>query len=352
MKLDNTYGNSCHSVALSTILKYYGYPFSEEMCFGLGGAYDFIASDMEFGFHKKYTIVSGNNENDFYNISGLFNFRLQIYQPLGEQELKSLIYEKISEGVPLIAKVSINQYMKEIHSSSTHRNEEALEIFRLINSSVGNHVTVVNNIGADKVSIIEPNIFEPVIISWKNFYRGMFPADKTVNHPARTLYTLKPEKTFAEIEKDMKHYITKAIRENMEIYLEGNGCWNGLHLIDKLYDILFNQDDANRRMVNAKIFRFFCDITTGGGFYRRLYANFLKEANKKYLQNADIAELATCYNRICKSWTGISKIISVNYKELNEEKLLLISEGIKRIAGMERETAEKLLERVGYGRIG
>lgn len=345
MYLDNTYGNNCRAVALSTVLKYYGYPLSEAMCFGLGGSYDFVCSDIEYGFNKSYTIVAGNSENDFFNISKLFDLDYKILQPSTEEEAKSIIYKEIIDKSPIIAKVTINKYISELPMSMTS-NREAMEIFKLIRSSAGNHVTVINNIGPKKISLCEPNIFEPNIVSWKKFNNAMCPKGKTLNHPARIIHLIKPKKQFEEIESNMNTLIKKAIKNNMKIYLNSNGKWGGIRAIEDLSEKIYCRSDERKMLINAKIFNFFCDIVTGGGFYRRLYANFLKEANKKYLMDDNIIEIAKEYNIISKKWSDISKEISSNYKDINEEGIEKISKDIKKMYEIERITCEKLFERV------
>lgn len=346
MKLDNTYGNNCRSVALSTVLNYYGYPFSEAMCFGLGGAYNFITSDIECGVNKSYTVVSGNMENDFFNISDLLDLDYQMLQPSSEKELKNIIFNFVQEKTPVIAKVSINKYLRELHSTATNYSKDALEIFKLINSSAGNHVTIVNNIGEHKVSLYEPNMFDSVIVSWKSFYKAMSPTNRTLNHPARTLHIIKPKHPFSQIEGNMEEYIVKAIKNNMEVYLNETGNWGGLKSIKMLPKTLCCIENSKKMMINAKIFRFFCDITTGGGFYRRLYANFLKEANKKYLHDDFLNDIAKSYNKISKQWSSLAKLITESYNQLDDNKVQKISNDIMDVYKQEKEAAERLIERM------
>lgn len=343
MELCNTVGNYCRSVALSTVLNYYHYPLSEAMCFGLGASFDFSTSEVKFGRFKQYRCISGNNENDFWFISDALELILDTIQPVTGQELKRTLCKLVNEGVPVIVQVAVDKYMMNLKASATNHIDENKKIFRLLGGSAGNHVTVVKNIGNDSILLMEPNIMSPVQIPWKSFETAANPHDCVIRPPANTVYYVRPSVTYENIIKRMPLIISNSIYENMYSYVISGNAWNGIEKLKSLNDFFFEKADEKTMHGNKILFRFFCDVVTGGGFYRRLYSRFLREANDKYLNDNKIREIAKSYNSLGREWSATAKFM---LRECPNDILNIeIRNKIKFLEKQEYEAAMKLLER-------
>ncbi|HAU86660.1 MAG TPA: hypothetical protein DCW90_14580 [Lachnospiraceae bacterium] len=347
MNITPTIGNNCRAVALSTVLSYYGYPFSEAFCFGVGEAFDFSSSDIHFGLNRNYKCFSGNNENDIYTLAGHLKLAIDVSQPKTKTETRKLIESYIKNDEPVIVRVAINKYMKYLSDSMTNNMEQMQSVFRIINGSAGNHVTVISNTGKDKVLLHEPNIMEPVIISWDCLLDAMNPKDVVVRHPGNTIFHLRPTLSYCAIQKHLSRIISNSIYNTMFRYLYGESDYFGIKQVENFQNFFFKETNQDTYSKNAVLFRFFCDIVSGGGFYRRLYGRFLKEANEQYIHDSEIGKLYSKYYKLSKKWSTVSKEIVQNTNVDAAGASKLYETTLVDIAKTERELAERLLQRSG-----
>lgn len=310
MELNCTVGNYCRSVAFSTVLRHYGYPLSEAMCFGLGAAFDFSSSDMHFGRHreKKLLCFSGCNSNDVYYIADLLHLELRILQTKTSGQAIRLIDQFVNrEQIPLIARVCIKEYLSCLKSTVTNHVRESEDIFNIIDSRPSNHVTVISGLNRKQITIHEPNLMEPSLIPRKVFCKALSPKSGLIAPSANTFYLLRPTLSFEALRPEMPALAAKAICDNMDQYLSGSGKHYGICALNRIRDLLKDGMTAEEHSENLSMFRFFCDVVTGGGFYRRLYCRFLKEVNLLYFQNDELACCAQAYGRLSQAWSRLGK---------------------------------------------
>lgn len=342
MELDCTVGNYCRSVAFSTVLRYFGYPFSEAMCFGLSTAFDFSSSEVRFGRHreKKLFCFSGNNSNDVYYISHLLQLELRILQTRTSRQALQLIDQVVNqEQVPLIARVCIKEYLSFLKSTATNHVSESEEIFNIIDSRPSNHVTTISGLDRKQVTIHEPNLMESSYIPRKVFCKALNPKSGIVSPSANTFYFMRPTLSYEEILPKMPTLVAKAICDNMRQYLNGNGNHYGICSLGRVSDLLKDGMTIEEQRENLSMFRFFCDVVTGGGFYRRLYSRFLKEVNMLYFQNEELFCCAQDYGRLSKSWTKLGKLFLNEYNDIEKEEL---QAEVNSVVDHERQVAQAL----------
>lgn len=347
MKLDPTLGNYCRSVALSSVVNYYGYSLSEAMCFGIGEAFDFCGSDIRFGRKRIYKCFAGNNENDIFRFSEQMKMKVEMYQPKNRKETRRQICDLIEQEKPVIARVSIDKYMRFLPGMATDNLETMKAVFRIIRGSVGNHVTIISNAGREKVMIHEPNLMSPVLLPWENLFRAMNPGNGLVRHPSNTLYVITPLVPAEEMETEekMRPVIWNAIRNNMKNYLYNQSTWAGVRQVQVCGRTLLNMENKDKFAKNAVLFRFFCDIATGGGFYRRLYARFLREANDRYLKDDVIEGVSKKYFALSRRWSRLSGNVTAYAQEPDWSRSGELWQDWKEISRLEEELAGLLYKR-------
>lgn len=344
MELECTVGNYCRSVALSTILRYFCYPFSEAMCFGLSAAFDFSSSEVRFGRYgeKKLFCFSGNNNNDVYYISDLLQLEFRILQTKTSRQAFQVIDQIVNqEQVPLIARVCIKEYLSFLKSTITNHISASEEIFNIIDSHPSNHVTVISGLDCKQVIIHEPNLMEPSYIPRKVFSKALNPNSGVISPSSNTFYFMHPTLSYEEILPQMPALVAKAICDNMNQYLNGNGKHYGICALGHVSDLLGNGMTIEEQKENLTMFRFFCDVVTGGGFYRRLYSHFLKEANVLYFKDEELACCAQDYSRLSKSWTKLGKLF---LNENNNIKKSELQAEVNSIVEHERQAAQTLYQ--------
>lgn len=349
MELDCTIGNYCRAVALSTVLRYYDYPLSEAMCFGLGAALDFTASQVQFGKHgeKKIYCFSGNSSNDVYYISHLLHLDFRILQTENFRKTFELMKEIVNiQQQPLIAKVCIKMYLPYLRATMLNHSTQINDVFDVISTPASNHVTVVSWIDNKSVTIHEPNMMDASIIPNKVFYKALNPKSGFISPSANTFYYIRPSMCFEDIRPKMPKLIVKAIFDNMVVYLNRTSRFHGISSLDYVYELIREDIEYQKRKEMLTMFRFFCDIVTGGGFYRRLYANFLKEANLKYLHDNEMEKCFKKYAQLARLWSKLAKSfqsekIVLNVQELQNQIYFVINNE-KEAAQMLYQVAERL----------
>ena len=346
MDLNCTVGNYCRAVAFSTILRYHEYPFSEAMCFGLGAAFDFSFSEMGFGKsgRKKLYCFSGNNNNDIFYLSDLLCLDLRVLQVATAKEAWELIDQIINgEQLPLIARVAVNEYVRYLNNTMLKNADALKEIFKIISTSVGNHVTIISKIDKAKkrITINEPNMMEPTDLPWRVFQKALNPYTSIISPAANSFYYIRPTIPFDRIERRLPHITAFAIKENMATYLNPKSKQYGISCVEKVRDLLYIRRYRPGNKENFLLFRFFCDVVTGGGFYRRLYGRFLKEANTLYLHNDKIAECASGYGILSRAWSRLARGLLADTLNRDSDNL---SQQIEWLIYAEKENALALYE--------
>ena len=350
MRLNNSVGNNCKAVALSTVLNHYGYPFSEAVCFGLSGAFDFSFSRVKFK-NSYFNCVSGNNDNDYYSLSKILRLKFKVEKPHDAKELKELLEDKIQNGIPVISRVSIDKYIdvlaqKYFRADETYTSETK-KIFKILQTSAGIHVVVVGDIGHEMIQIYEQNIERPVNLSWKRFAIASNPNSTCLMHPVNSVYIIEPNYSYEKIRNSMDIIVAKAIYENMNNYLFTNSRWYGHRRIVDVRDWIVEILKKNGNHKELEMFRFFCDTITGGGFYRRIYSHFLSEVNEMYFDNNYFSYEAKSYMKLSRKWSAVAKKIkAANAKDKRDEKDITdIVDAINDIEKIEYDLAHRLLER-------
>lgn len=347
MKIVPVMGNYCRAAAMATVMNYYGYHLSEAMCFGIGEAFDFSGSDVRFGRKRIYKCYAGNNENDIFRFSVQMKVKTEVYRAGNRKETKEAICRFIDKDKPVIARVSIDKYMRLLPGTPRENLEMMKAVFQIINGAAGNHVTVISNTGKEKVLVHEPNIAMPVMLPWKNLLDAMNPQNAVVRHPSNTIYVMTPSVPAEKMETEdrMCPVIWSAISHNMKNYLFTQGTWSGIGQIGIYGKGLLQAGNPDEFKKNAVLFRFFCDIVTGGGFYRRLYARFLREANEMYLHDKGIEEVSKKYFGLSRQWSRLSKAAADYGQKPEDGDFARLEKEWKEIELLEKELAEKLYRR-------
>lgn len=350
MRLNNSVGNNCKAVALSTVLNYYGYPFSEAVCFGLSGAFDFSFSKVKFK-NSYFNCVSGNNDNDYYFIAKILGLKLDVIKSYKEKNLKALLEDKIRNGIPVISRVSIDKYIDVLAQKYFRADEtytgETKKIFKMLQTSAGIHVVVVGDIGNEMIQIYEQNIDRPVNISWKRFANASNPKSTCLMHPVNSVYVIEPNYSYEKMCDSMDIIVAKAIYENMNNYLYANSKWYGHSRIADVRDWIVDTLNKDGNHKELAMFVFFCDTITGGGFYRRIYSHFLSEVNEMYFSNDYFTVEAKSYMKLSRKWSAVAKKIkAANAKDKrNENDIIDIVDALNDIEKMEYDLAHRLLDK-------
>lgn len=312
-------GRHCGSTSCQAILNFYGLPLSEAICFGLGSA---IYVNYNLPSPNLPIFISGRTpffeEDTFANLG----CKVTIKDSSNAEQSQEELITKIKNNIPLIIWVDLYylNYFKSRHHFSVHRViafgvDEEKKVF-YISDNEREETQIVSF--AD-------------IISARNSKAFPFP---TAN---RFFDVQKPEKFI-----DLKIAIKTALKKTKEIMLGKSGCCERLKkLSEEILNLesYFLENPQNCQLLYLSLEKW----GTGGGNFRFLYSDFLKELKDIFLENKFL-KLSEQMQKSAENWQQVA----LNFKDLglnkNKAKVKEISKNLLNIYNLEKEVFETLSE--------
>lgn len=284
----HTQGKHCGSTALRDASNFYGYPFSEGLCFGLGCGLGvaYLYADFMNPSHIVH-LRTMSLEPDFFETLGLpFSWRLEP----DSQKAFDNVKRAIDDGVPVMLQTDI--YHMKYYNSSTH---------------FPGHVVVLWGYDDEKQEVyLSDTHFEGLMpLSYDDFMKARkvtVPPILLDNNWCPVIFN----KNMLSLEDAMRKAIKKTCRENLSFQEYAIGK-KGVEAIRCVAEDLPSWKDAKDA---SWCFRFTYQVIekrgTGGGGFRRLYAEFLKECTEKLteLSGTDFHKRMVS---IADLWTAVSE---------------------------------------------
>jgi hypothetical protein len=316
INVEHVLGNYCKSVALSDVLRFHGYQLSESMVFGLSSAFDFSYSKpLEFGKGKKMFGFSGNSLNDYYNIAELLGINYISIKQKDKRLHFEIIREFLQKDIPIIASVSLMDYYSCLNEGAVRDeefNQETYSLFDMLDTSVGNHVTTIVGLDEEEKNffLYENTLNNLQKVGVEALLYASDPKSFSVIHPRNEIHIFIPTQD-KMINLDYK--IKEAINKNFFRFLFNSSDYSGVNALLKFSEEFQKWPNILKEEEHIKnsiqMFHYFCETASGGGFYRKLYSRFLREASAK-VDDRRLIEFSKRYMKVARSWTSFSKAIN------------------------------------------
>jgi hypothetical protein len=282
----NQIGSHCTSTSLRNILAYYGHPFTEDLCFGLGGG-------LGFSFYKLPEMQVYSFSGRARNLERLLCKNLGIYTENyynqdGEDMWKSF-NSILGMKEPILAKLDINnlEYMKLLFKIN-----ERIEL--------GEHMAVLIGNDENSAEISEYFKRKPFIIEKSVLLESM-----KCKFEDKSLFNIFYKFRVPNNLIELPVALLNSIYYNSHEMMNGFGSSLGLPGLVKFMNEIFlwpnvmKPMDLKRNAYMAYVC--FEKIGTGGGNFRLMYARFLHQAGE-LLKSSYLIDVANEYAVLAKYW--------------------------------------------------
>ncbi len=332
-------GMHCVTNSLKQTFEYNGWPLSEAVLFGLGGGVGFTYIQL-----ADAPMISGRGK--------VFEFEQQLANRLGVQFKckaskeadKAFIKAKalIENNVPVMIYADMS-YLKYMNlEPDSHFGGHSIVLFGFDEEK---EVFYVSDRDASDFWIRTPKGeihedfhivgFEEMKAARSSKYRPFPPRNRWI------------EFDFKDIQPINKRMIHEAVRETANHMLNAPAKLLGINGIHKFAKEVLKWDrfteDKLRRSGITNYFMIHKDGGTGGGLFRKMYGQFLKEACEKYKVQS-LEGYGERFGQLSEAWDAIGERMMQLYETSDAALLKEISERANKIAQDERDIFDKLYE--------
>ena len=289
-------GVHCGSVAIRDVAKYYGFEFSESMCFGLGGGLGFYYSiNDEMSPSRSIHVRGPGMEINFFNLFGLTvsDWKYEEDNEKAFDDLKAFI----DSDIPVLIQTDI--YYLEYYNSSTH---------------FPGHIVVVCGYDDEKeIFYLSDTGFDDLqVVSYTNLIKAR--SSKAKPYPLTNNW-IETDLTNKKI--DLEHVVTNSIVKNAKIMKEGFKTVrgeSGLNVIKEWASDLPNWKSVEDWKWCARFsYQVISKRGVDGAGFRWMYRDFLNEV-VHIIPLINSLGLIKKMDFIGSKWSEISK----NLKEISE----------------------------------
>ena len=321
-------GLHCGSVALRDVITYYGYNLSEAMCFGLGGGLGFFYIKGENMSPSKIIHLRGPGmEPNFFSL--IDKPTSWKYEP-NEEKAFEIAKEWINEEVPILVQTDI--FYLDYYKSSTH--------------FPGHVVSVCGYDDKKELVFLADTGFEGLqSVTYENFKKGRtskalpFPLDNNwfevnLKKAIPPLYEIIPE----GIRRNAQ-FMTRGARslrgesgvKTIKLWAEELPSW--AEALDWRWCVRFAYQVIEKR-------------GTGGGGFRWLYRDFLREA-EEIIPALKEFKLSEKMDLIGNNWSEMSTLLKeISESEKNSNLFIKASEKAKELGDLEEEFYKVVLDKI------
>lgn len=290
-------GRHCASTALRDAMRFWGVPFSEAFCFGLGrGLGAFYLKNPSFSPSRWLMTRSADLEKKFFTSLGIpFKWK----QAENESDAWERTKEDIDNGIPVLLQTDL--FYLDYYNTKTHFNRHAVLLWGYDEESGLAYLSDTDWEGLVTVPLVSLSKARcsdfppgPVKFDW-------FPIRKPEKLPDLNKVALQAIKLNAfELFKTDEKFPLKLGTRALKELASDLPSWGEAH--DWKWSARFAYQAIERR-------------GTGGGAFRKMYANFLEEVEKND-GAVKKAGLAILMRSIGEKWTEFALCL----KEISEKE--------------------------------
>ena len=321
LDFDHRTGAHCGSTSLSNLATYYGWELDEPACFGLGEGLGFSYLELPVSPYRAIFGRTGWLERVFFENMGIDH---AIHEGQDFEDAWAAITAEIDAGDPVM--IFTDLYYLDYYETDTHFAPHSLLVVGYDEDSVhlaDSEFAAIQSLPLDR---LEQALTSTHVVPLQCRYLTI--EDPAVGVPfeeaaasavAETAtYMLDPEASTRE----SKYFSSQGVGE-IERFAADLPEWHDLD--DAAWTIRFAYQNIERR-------------GTGGGAFRRLYADFLGQAADRGVVPGAASEEMTA---VADEWTAVSELLYEASETDDEAELReLLSQASERVAGLaDRERA-------------
>jgi hypothetical protein len=331
-------GHHCITTSLRHIFLYHGHPISEEMLFGLGSGLSFFYGEFKLAPYPfiGMRVKIGEFEE---SLAQRLNMGIQTQQTASAKKAYRALAELIRHDLPVMIYVDM-AYLKYLNMPQAHFGGHSIVVFGIDEEQGLAYVSDRD----DRQHKVTPDEAE-------------FPADfhtvslTELEHARNSAYKPFPPKNawltfdFTPIRPIDQGMITAAIRDTAEKMLYPpikNVGLKGIRLCAEKVLGWKNFDDEKLKWSAFNGFILINQIGgTGGGGFRKMYGNFLRESGKLIKAEA-LGKIGDEYVAVSAAWDKVADQFYRIFKTFDRAMLKPISEQILHLYEKETDLMNRL----------
>lgn len=289
LDFEHDVGAHCGSTSLRDLATYYGWGFDESTCFGLGEGLGFSYLELPESPHRAFFGRTGWLERAFFENCGIGH---TIHEGQSFDEAWAAIRAQIDGGDPVM--IFTDLFYLDYYDSSTHFAPHSLLVVGYDEETVHLADSEFPEIQQLPLDRLQEALTSTHVVSLQCRYLTIDDSTMTVDFETAAAAALKETATYmldpAESTRDSKYFGGQGIGE-IERFAEELPAWDDLP--DPSWTIRFAYQNIERR-------------GTGGGAFRRLFADFLASAPESVsLPAGAAAEM----REIADDWTELAGVL-------------------------------------------
>lgn len=334
-------GVHCTSSALRDVFEFHGEKMSEAMIFGLGGGMTLAYLKIP----KMEPFFGGRNKDFVKDLCRTLSISLNEYKSKNEHEGWQRLKQHLDASTPSVINIDMGylNYQKKDLPDDFH---------------FGGHTIAVCGYDSQSqtVFVSDTHFSEILEVSYDELSNGRNSTIDKFMAPSNLIYELEfpskiPELT--TVVQDVLHRTGKYLTSRSGRMLRLIGIHSGTTAIE----VLIKDLDRWLKLSNDKL-KFRClqqagyigtkeyNYGTGGGLFRYLFAEFLKETAQK-LNDESLQHFATFYEKLGAKWEECAQLfahLSEKFEKNDQETIAIkLKESLAEIQILEKEGAHLLL---------
>ncbi|WP_336326682.1 BtrH N-terminal domain-containing protein [Halovenus sp. HT40] len=309
LDFDHETGAHCGSTSLRDLSTYYDWGFDEPTCFGLGEGLGFSYLELPTSPHRAIFGRTGWLERAFFENCGIEH---TIHEGEAFEEAWAAIKERIDDGDPVM--IFADLYYLDYYGTDTHFAPHSLLVVGYDDGEDGEYVHLADSEFAEIQRLPTDRLREALtsthVVPLQCRYLTVDDPTVTVGFEEAAKKAIRETATYmldpAESYRESKYFSGQGVGE-IEAFAADLPEWS--ELPDPSWTIRFAYQNIERR-------------GTGGGAFRRLFADFLETASEVVSLPEDAAEEMT---GIADDWTelaGVLREASETESEADRQSLL------------------------------
>jgi hypothetical protein len=319
-------GKHCVSNALKQVFQYHGRDLSEEMIFGLASGLNFYYHELK---NQPYPLIGGRTKIGRFEESLACNLGITIetHKTTSRNKAYEELKHLISRDVPVIIYVDMNPLSYLAMPEDVHFGGHAIVVFGIDEED---NVAYVSDCDIDETTSYHRVPLDEINEARASSFKPFPPKNKWLTLDLHDMWAIE------------HRIIYEAIRETCTVM-----CCAPLKNLGVKGIALFSRrvrewGDFDKRTFRKACFNAYAMIDatggTGGGAFRRMYGNFLKESSA-IIGSEELLQYGKEYLTLSELWDDIAETFLRSSQMGSHKRLEEIAEGLSLI----HQKEEKLL---------
>ncbi|AOZ90862.1 DUF4872 domain-containing protein [Paenibacillus crassostreae] len=338
--MDRSLHPSCLIATFSNTMRIQNkFSIHDDLLFGLSRSFDFQYDMTKLPLSGETHTFWGTNLDAYIKLATALKFKY-IVVSVDENNFMDELKLRLATHGSVVVEVSIKEYLDIIFQTDLN------EFFDVVMESNTNHTINVTRID-DEVHFLDNYSLNPLTMDIDQFMKSVFPKDEAIIPSRGRIHCFDVTSIDQEVGKTK---LLECIRSNMQTFLYSTNTYTGMRALRRFHkeiELMFKEDDIDKRKRNIYMFQLSCSKAGSGSFYRINYLRFLKKIRTSFSNSEELDKVQNIYSELHHMWKKFNVLIKGLLEEQNINNELYyqdIENHLESIIQSEKLGSELLLE--------